>query len=74
MSVKDRNLVTTADAERRVVTPAGLQEKIDQAVASVSRYRYRNGFRQLQFYFFEGGGRVTYVSVVCINDAEPLHF
>ncbi|CAL8115036.1 unnamed protein product [Orchesella dallaii] len=29
VSVADRNLVTTTDAERRVVTPEGLQERID---------------------------------------------
>ena len=30
----DRTAVTTADAERRVVTPAGLQERIDELVAN----------------------------------------
>ncbi len=37
VSVKDRNMVTTTDAERRVVAPAGLQDRIDAAVASVNR-------------------------------------
>jgi len=32
--VADRTAVTTADAERRVVTPAGLQERIDELVAN----------------------------------------
>ena len=30
----DRTAVKTADAERRVVTPAGLQERIDELVAN----------------------------------------
>ncbi|ODM96805.1 Phosphoacetylglucosamine mutase [Orchesella cincta] len=33
VSVADRNLVTTTDAERRVVTPEGLQERMDIIVA-----------------------------------------
>ena len=37
--VRDRTLVTTTDAERRVVTPPGLQEKIDSIVASVKQGR-----------------------------------
>jgi phosphoacetylglucosamine mutase len=32
--VKDRNLVTTADADTRVVTPAALQPRINQVVAA----------------------------------------
>ncbi|XP_043276226.1 phosphoacetylglucosamine mutase isoform X2 [Venturia canescens] len=31
--VADRNLITTTDAERKCVTPRGLQEKIDELVA-----------------------------------------
>jgi phosphoacetylglucosamine mutase len=31
--VKDRTAITTTDAERRCVTPAGLQEAIDALVA-----------------------------------------
>ena len=34
LEVKDRNVITTTDASRRCVTPAGLQEAIDQVVAS----------------------------------------
>ena len=30
--VKDRTLITTTDAERKVVTPQGLQDAIDQLV------------------------------------------
>jgi len=38
-SVRDRTLVTTEDAERRVVTPAGLQDRINQTVANFNRGR-----------------------------------
>ena len=38
MSVKDRTLVTTTDAERQVVTPPTLQDKINQTVAKYPRY------------------------------------
>jgi len=38
-SVRDRTLVTTEDAERRVVTPAGLQDRINQTVANYNRGR-----------------------------------
>jgi len=33
--VKDRHAFTTEDAERKVVTPQGLQAKVDQAVGAV---------------------------------------
>jgi len=39
VSVKDRNLVTTTDAERRVVTPEGLQDKINSVVAEHTKGR-----------------------------------
>jgi len=39
VSVRDRTLVTTRDAERQVITPAGLQERINQAVAKYNRGR-----------------------------------
>jgi len=38
VAVADRNLVTTTDAERRCVTPEGLQERIDSIVS-----KYKNG-------------------------------
>lgn len=38
VSVKDRNMVQTADAERKCVTPEGLQERIDALVG-----KYTNG-------------------------------
>ena len=37
--VRDRNEVTTSDAERKVAPPAGLQEKIDAIVAGFNRGR-----------------------------------
>ena len=37
--VRDRNLVTTKDAERQVVTPAGLQDNINKIVAEFSKAR-----------------------------------
>ena len=37
VTARDRNEVTTSDAERKVVTHAGLQEKIDAIVAEFSR-------------------------------------
>ena len=37
--VRDRNLVTTKNAEREVVTPAGLQDKINKIVAEFSKAR-----------------------------------
>jgi len=39
VSVRDRTLVTTRDAERQVITPVGLQERINQAVAKYNRGR-----------------------------------
>lgn len=33
LNVQDRKVITTTDAERRVVTPPGLQQAIDAAVA-----------------------------------------
>lgn len=33
LNVEDRKLITTVDAERKVATPAGLQEAIDRTVA-----------------------------------------
>lgn len=39
ISVVDRNVITTADAERICVTPAGLQDEIDKAVAKYPRGR-----------------------------------
>jgi len=37
--VKDRHAFTTQDAERKVVTPEGLQGKIDEAVKEVEKGR-----------------------------------
>lgn len=39
VSVADRNVITTADAERKCVTPAGLQDAIDEVVAKYPRGR-----------------------------------
>jgi len=41
VSVKDRTVITTTDAERRCVTPAGLQDRID---ALVSKYNSARAF------------------------------
>jgi len=38
-SVRDRTLITTKDAERQVVTPEGLQDKINSAVAKYNKGR-----------------------------------
>lgn len=38
-SVADRNVITTADAERICITPAGLQDEIDRIVAKYPRGR-----------------------------------
>lgn len=38
IKVADRSVITTTDAERRCVTPAGLQDQIDRVVA-----KYPNG-------------------------------
>jgi phosphoacetylglucosamine mutase len=37
--VKDRNVFTTTDAERKLVTPEGLQAKVDALVAKVNQGR-----------------------------------
>jgi len=39
VAVRDRNLVTTTDAERKVVTPEGMQDNIDKIVAEYSKGR-----------------------------------
>lgn len=39
INVADRNVITTTDAERRVVTPEGLQAGIDELVAKYKRGR-----------------------------------
>lgn len=39
VSVSDRNAITTTDAERVCVTPAGLQDEIDKVVAKYPRGR-----------------------------------
>ncbi|OXU18825.1 hypothetical protein TSAR_011666 [Trichomalopsis sarcophagae] len=39
VKVQDRNAITTTDAERRCVTPMGLQEKIDEIVAKYPKGR-----------------------------------
>jgi len=39
VAVRDRTLVTTADAERQVVTPVGMQDNIDKIVAEYSKGR-----------------------------------
>lgn len=38
VSVEDRNVIKTADAERKCVSPLGLQDKIDQLAG-----KYQNG-------------------------------
>lgn len=35
--MRDRTLVKTTDAERKCVSPAGLQEKIDELVAAAGK-------------------------------------
>jgi len=39
VGVRDRTLVTTTDAERKVVTPEGMQERIDKIVADYNKGR-----------------------------------
>ncbi|XP_046421904.1 phosphoacetylglucosamine mutase [Neodiprion fabricii] len=39
VKVRDRNVISTVDAERKCVTPAGLQERIDTLVATYPRGR-----------------------------------
>ncbi|XP_065337963.1 phosphoacetylglucosamine mutase isoform X1 [Cloeon dipterum] len=39
VTVKDRNVVSTTDAERKCVTPAGLQDRIDAIVANFPKGR-----------------------------------
>ncbi|XP_012137659.2 phosphoglucomutase 3-like protein nst [Megachile rotundata] len=39
VKIADKNTITTADAGRRCVTPAGLQEKIDKVVSRYSKGR-----------------------------------
>merc|ERR1719431_2270000 len=39
VAVRDRNLVTTADAERKVVEPLGMQDRLDQIVAKFDKGR-----------------------------------
>lgn len=39
ISVADRSVITTTDAERKCVTPEGLQDEIDKAVAKYPRGR-----------------------------------
>lgn len=39
VAVRDRNLVTTADAERKVVEPLGMQNNIDKIVAEYNKGR-----------------------------------
>lgn len=39
ITLQDRNVVTTTDAERKCVTPEGLQEKIDSLVFKYSKGR-----------------------------------
>ncbi len=34
VKVKDRNVISTADAERKVVKPEGLQDEIDKIVSN----------------------------------------
>lgn len=41
VKVSDKNLITMTDAERRCVTPVGLQDKIDKVV---SQYRKGRSF------------------------------
>ena len=33
VAVRDRTMITTTDAERRCLTPAGLQQRVDELVA-----------------------------------------
>lgn len=39
VKVQDRNCITTTDAERKCVTPNGLQEELDKIVANYQRGR-----------------------------------
>lgn len=39
VKVKDRNIITTTNAERQCVTPIGLQDEIDKVVANYSKGR-----------------------------------
>lgn len=39
VKVQDRNAITTTDAERRCVTPKGLQERIDAIVTKYTKGR-----------------------------------
>ncbi len=39
MKVADRNVIQTADAERKAVSPQGLQDEIDKLVANYSSGR-----------------------------------
>lgn len=39
VKVQDRNLITTTDAERKCVTPNGLQEELNKIVANYQRGR-----------------------------------
>lgn len=39
VSVRDRNIITTTNAERHCLTPVGLQEEIDKTVSKYSRGR-----------------------------------
>ena len=39
MKVADRSVISTADAERKAVTPPGLQDEIDKLVAKYNSGR-----------------------------------
>ena len=39
VTVIDRNVITTTDAERRCISPIGLQEKIDEIVVKYPKGR-----------------------------------
>lgn len=39
VTVADRNVITTTDAERKCVTPQGLQEEIDKLIAKYNKAR-----------------------------------
>lgn len=61
--VADRNLIATTDAERRCVTPRGLQEKIDELVALYPKGRSFVRYENL-FHFIENSyERAFFLSV-----------
>lgn len=65
--VKDRNAFTTTDAERKLVTPEGLQAKVDNLVA-----RYKDGRSFVRPSGTEDVVRV-YAEAATRTDADGAH-